>query len=667
MRRFDSVLVANRGEIALRIMGSVRKAGMGAVGVYSEIDAAAPHVAFADQAVEIGPSPPAQSYLNIDKLIAAAKATGAGAIHPGYGFLSENAEFARTCEKSGIVFIGPSAEAIELMGNKATAKQLMIAAGVPCVPGYAGEDQTKKAFTSAAAKIGFPVMVKAAAGGGGRGMRLVTKARELADALALARSEAKNAFGSGELILEKAIADPRHVEIQVFGDNAGTIIHLGERDCSVQRRHQKVIEEAPSPAVDAKLRQRMGEAAVAAARATDYCNAGTVEFLLAPDGEFFFLEMNTRLQVEHPVTEAVTGIDLVELQLRVANGEPLGLTQDDIDISGHAIEVRLYAEDPANGFLPASGRVAYWRQSDNARVRTDTGIAAGSEVSPYYDPMLAKIIAHGRDRDEARQLLICGIKETSIFGLRSNRDFLIRALAKPAFRDGKATTAFIEQHISEADIAGAAPGMREAACAALLAFLCERDRLFAASTLSQPTLLNWSNSGALHWLAYLSAGETKFELTVMPVSADRYQVADGQDVLDIRVTSRAANDAILEIDGLRARIAFCQVAPIHLELTIDGTAYEFARKLAASESAGRQVAGNGLVLAPTHANVVEVYVTKGMQVAKGARLLVLEAMKMQQEIVADIAGTVSQCRVEAGNQVAMGAVLVEITAPAPAE
>ncbi|MFT6942965.1 MAG: geranyl-CoA carboxylase alpha subunit, partial [Nitriliruptoraceae bacterium] len=432
--RFDTVLVANRGEIAVRVIRSARSAGYRTVAVFSDADVDAPHVHAADVAVRLGPAPSAQSYLDVDAVLAAAAATGAGAIHPGYGFLSENAGFARACADAGIVFVGPSPEAIEVMGDKAVAKRRMQAAGVPCLPGYQGAAQDDDTLIAEAARIGAPLLVKAAAGGGGKGMRLVTDLADLTAALATARREAKASFGDDSMLLERAVTDPRHVEIQVLADTHGTVLALGERDCSVQRRHQKVVEEAPSPAVDDALRTRMQDAAVAVARDVAYVGAGTVEFLLAADGSFAFLEMNTRLQVEHPVTELITGLDLVELQLQIAQGQPLGLTQDDVTLTGHAIEVRLYAEDPDAGYLPQIGTAHRWQAP--AGVRVDSGIATGSEVSAHYDPMLAKVIAHGANREEARRRLADALDRTVLLGVRSNRTFLARVLRDARFAAG---------------------------------------------------------------------------------------------------------------------------------------------------------------------------------------------------------------------------------------
>ena len=467
---FSKILIANRGEIALRIMRTARRLGYGVVAVYSDADRDALHVREADQAVRIGEALPSQSYLKIEAIIAAAKASGADAVHPGYGFLAENEDFAAACRDAGLVFIGPSPEAIKAMGNKAGAKEIMQAAGVPCVPGYQGADQSDAVMLAEAGKIGFPVMIKAVAGGGGRGMRLVADAAAFPDALRSARSEAQGAFGDPTVILERAIADPRHIEIQVFGDRHGNAIHLGERDCSVQRRHQKLIEEAPSPAVSAELRARMGAVAVAAVKALRYEGAGTLEFLLDASGEFYFMEMNTRLQVEHPVTEAITGLDLVELQLRVAGGEPIGVKQEDITFSGHAIEVRLCSEDAGHDFMPQSGRMALWQMPGDIRV--EHALQSGSEIPPFYDSMIAKLISHGESRDAARRQLIHGLEQTAAFGVTTNQAFLAACLAHPAFAAGEATTAFIGQHRDEL-LAPRADAAAEAALAAVLLYVSD--------------------------------------------------------------------------------------------------------------------------------------------------------------------------------------------------
>ncbi|MCA8899920.1 MAG: acetyl-CoA carboxylase biotin carboxylase subunit, partial [Hyphomonas sp.] len=457
------ILIANRGEIALRIHRAAHEMGIETVAVHSTADADAMHVRLADHAVCIGPPSATDSYLNVAAIISAAEVTDADAIHPGYGFLAENEALPVACAAAGIVFVGPGAEAIRSMGDKAGAKALMIAAGVPCVPGYQGEDQSEATLLEEARRIGFPVMIKATAGGGGRGMRLVEREAEFAGLLKSAKSEAKGAFGNDVVLLEKAIADPRHVEIQIMADRHGNAIHCGERDCSVQRRHQKVVEEAPSPVVSPELRARMGQASVDAAKAIGYVGAGTFEYLLDGEGNFYFMEMNTRLQVEHPVTEAITGLDLVELQLRVAAGEALPLAQEDVRFSGHAIEVRLCAEDPQAGFMPQSGVLALWEPA--GFVRVEHGLRSGLEVPPYYDSMIAKLIAHGSSRDDARRRLVAALEQTVAMGLRTNKDFLGDCLEHPVFAAGEATTAFIGDH-GAALLADGAEGEAQAAMVA---------------------------------------------------------------------------------------------------------------------------------------------------------------------------------------------------------
>ena len=654
---FSKILIANRGEIACRIQRTAKALGFRTVAVHSEADADALHVRLADEAVAIGPPPAADSYLNIAALIAAAKATGTQAVHPGYGFLSENADFAEACEAAGLVFIGPPAAAIRAMGNKAAAKRRMTAAGVPCVPGYQGADQSDATLAREAATIGFPVMVKAAAGGGGRGMRLVTAAQDLAAALATARSEAEGAFGSAELILEKALVDARHVEIQVFADRHGNVVHLGERDCSVQRRHQKVIEEAPSPAVSTELRARMGEAAVAAARAIGYVGAGTVEFLLAPEGAFYFLEMNTRLQVEHPVTEAVTGLDLVAWQLRVARGERLAFEQHEIRFDGHAIEARLYAEDPAKGFLPQTGRVLIWTPAAGEGVRVDHGIRAGQDVSPWYDPMLAKVIAFGATRDEARRRLIRALEETLVLGLPTNRRFLLDLLAHSEFAAGGATTAFIGAHFPADRLAAAALDESLLALAAVLWFE-------ATSTPATPHLRNWRSTGPAAWPLRLKCGDTERMVRLTAEGADHYRVTIGETGHGLQLAERGAGRVRVIVDGAEttARYAF---AGDTLHLDRHGTTIAVEETLWRL-SGSAEGAADAQLRAPMDGKIVAVLGREGEAVAKGQRLVVLEAMKMQHEIVARAPGIIQRFAVREGEQVAIRQILVEL-APLAAE
>jgi len=652
---FSKILIANRGEIACRVMRTVRAMGYSTVAVYSDADADALHVREADEAARIGPAPVSESYLNVAAIIDAAKRTGADAVHPGYGFLSENDGFASACQEAGLVFIGPTPDAIRAMGNKAAAKRLMIEAGVPCVPGYQGADQSDAVLAQEAQSIGFPIMVKAAAGGGGRGMRLVTRMEDFADAVSTARSEAQNAFGSGELILERAVVDARHVEVQVFGDSHGHVIHLGERDCSAQRRHQKVIEEAPSPAVSPSLREKMGAAAVAAAKAISYRGAGTVEFLLGADGEFYFLEMNTRLQVEHPVTEEITGLDLVEWQLRVAAGEKLPLAQEDVRLYGHAIEVRLYAESPEKNFLPQSGVVFEWRPASGAGVRIDHGIRSGQEISPFYDPMIAKVIAHGRTREEARRRLVRALNETVLFGLPNNKAFLVALLSHPVFANGETTTGFIPMHFAagSAAMAEKQPSARLLALAAALLYERSARRL-------APLVSSWDSSGVFSKPLRLSVGEKETPVALTARNASSYSVAVGGETIDLDIVSRDQDRVRFAIAGVQTSAAFAfDGATLHLEaggeqLTTRETSHEI------KASAERE--GGSRLVAPMNGRIVAVLAQAGEAVKKGQRVVILEAMKMQHEIVAGRDGVLEAVSVKEGDQVATRHVLATLAA-----
>ena len=660
MTRFTSILVANRGEIACRVIRTARAQGYRTVAVYSDADARAPHVLMADEAVHIGPSPVNESYLVVENILAAASASGAQAIHPGYGFLSENADFARACEDAGLVFIGPRPDAIHLMGNKAEAKRRMIAAGVPCVPGYEGENQSDATLLSEGAKIGLPLMVKAAAGGGGRGMRLVDDAQELANAIKLARAEATSAFGSGDLILEKAIVRPRHVEVQVFGDSHGNLVHLGERDCSVQRRHQKVVEEAPCPVMTPALREQMGAAAVAAARSINYRGAGTVEFLLDEHGDFYFLEMNTRLQVEHPVTELITGRDLVALQLQVAQGESLGFTQDDVTLTGHAIEVRLYTEDPSQDFLPTSGPVDLWSEPTGSAVRVDSGICSGQLISPFYDPMVAKIIASGPTREIARLRLIEALKDTVLFGPHHNRDFLVACLEKECFAAGEATTAFIAEEFAAGEIADMQPTFTDSAVAAVLELALQHRELYDRSVIVAPALRDWSSAGALVSRKQYSHSETVHDLSVTPQGRARYLVRDGDNAAVIELLSMADSIAHVAIDEVQHIARYHLPEEGRLYLSIGGRAAQY-RDMIRLDGVQDQAGGSGRIVAPMHGLLLEVHVASGDTVEAGQTLAVLEAMKMHYEIVADATGEVASVMAMAGTQVAADDLLIEIT------
>ncbi|VAW01790.1 Geranyl-CoA carboxylase biotin-containing subunit [hydrothermal vent metagenome] len=655
MTKITTLLVANRGEIACRIMRTAKEQGIRTVAVYSDADADAPHVRQADDAVRIGPAPVGESYLLIDNIIKAAKDTGADAIHPGYGFLSENAAFSQACNEADIVFVGPPEKAIDVMGDKARSKRAMIKAGVPCVPGYQGDDQSDATLIAEAKKIGMPLMVKAAAGGGGRGMRLVHDLKEVAGAIKLARSESENAFGNGELILEKAIIKPRHVEVQVFADSQGNTIHLGERDCSVQRRHQKVIEEAPCPVMTPELREQMGSAAVEAARAVDYVGAGTVEFLLDQSGEFYFLEMNTRLQVEHPVTEEITGLDLVALQLKVASGDLLGIEQSDVTLTGHAMEVRLYAEDPADDFLPSTGHIDLWRPSALSRV--DSGIETGGEVSPFYDSMVAKIITHGATREEARRGMIAALGETALFGPKTNRDFLIDALAKPDFVDGQATTAFIGENYGEGGVDLGAHAFEYYAIAAVLHHKLRQQAAHKLALNVNDEMLDWSSTGTLETVAQYADGEDAQTIHVHVTSAGNYQVTSDVEQAQIELISMQAEQAKFKINGHNIiAIYHNKHRQLHLALPKRSLTVTDLTGLSAMEDAG----GGGTVVAPMHGQLLEILVSEGASVSKGDKLAVLEAMKMQHEILAEIDGTVAAIAALAGTQIAADDLIMEI-------
>ena len=663
MNNFNSILIANRGEIACRVIRTAKKMGYRTVAVYSDADAGAPHVQLADDAVRIGPGPVGESYLVPELILQAAASSGAESIHPGYGFLSENAAFAEAVESAGLVFIGPTREAIDVMGNKAESKRRMIEAGVPCVPGYEGHDQSDAVLLAEGLKIDLPLMVKAAAGGGGRGMRLVHKQADLANAIKLARAEAEGAFGSGELILEKAIIKPRHVEIQVFADTMGNTIHLGERDCSVQRRHQKVVEEAPCPIMTPELREKMGQSAIDAAKSVNYRGAGTVEFLLDDSGFFYFLEMNTRLQVEHPVTELITGLDLVALQIKVAQGEPLGLSQDDINLEGHAIEVRLYTEDPSQDFLPASGPVDLWAPASGVGVRVDSGISTGQAISPFYDPMVAKVIGYGPTREAARLRLIGALKETVLFGTPNNKDFLIQCLEKQSFIDGAATTAFIAEEFSDAELKIQPASFADSAVAATLELCLENEGHFQKSLLVSSQLQNWTIASAMVSRKQYQFDETIHDLSISPVnsSLDTYQVTDStaEQSAVIQVVSIQANTAVVLLDGVKLVAQFMCLKRGQLHCSIQGRG-AFFKDLIILDGAIDEAVGGGRVIAPMHGLLLEVLVKSGDEVIKGQTLAILEAMKMHYEIKAEIDGIVEEVSAVAGKQVAADDVLIEI-------
>ena len=658
-----TLLIANRGEIAMRIMRSATAEGYRTAAIYSDADRDAAHVLAADVAVGLGGNTPQESYLDIHKVIAAALQVGATAIHPGYGFLSENAQFARACAANGLQFIGPDAEVIELMGNKRQAKAFVAAAGVPCIPGYAAAtiaaSRNDAELIQAAQKIGYPLMVKAADGGGGRGMRLVKSPEALPELLRSARSEALNAFGSDEVILEKALTDARHIEIQVFADGQGNVIHLGERDCSVQRRHQKIIEESPSPAVDNKLRERMGTAAVAAARACHYLGAGTVEFLLESSGEFYFLEMNTRLQVEHPVTEMVTGFDLVAWQLAVARGESLPVTQEQITLNGHAIEVRLYAEDPYNQFLPQSGAIKRWQEPCAEGIRCDHAIVAGGSITPYYDPMLGKLIAWGQDREQARLRLARALLELDYIGPKNNSPFLLQLLANSDFIAGSASTSFIDSVIGNPE-PPAMPALLPAVATALL----HESRLRPQDRRSRRA--NWRSGDSSTPLYYrLQSGPEEYEL-LLASGTEGYHIAYNGETYSLHLLADNNEYFDVSINGLRQRF------PIRIEgdcitLLHAGSQWQFADCTQAPASIN-EASGSGRLTAPMDGAIVEIRVQPQQQVKRGDIIAVMEAMKMEHPLKADRDGTVQLMNARPGDQVRGGQLLAQIeteTEPSP--
>ena len=648
MTTIRKVLIANRGEIAARVMRTAKARGALTVAVFSDADAGAYHVRCADEAVHIGPSEAAQSYLKIERILDAVMKSGADAVHPGYGFLSERAAFSAACAEAGIVFIGPPAGAIAAMGDKAESKRRMIAAGVPCIPGYQDEDQADARLTLEATRIGFPVMLKASAGGGGRGQRIVTRAEDLAEAIASARRESESAFGDGRLIVEKAIVGGRHVEIQVMADAHGNVLYLGERDCSLQRRRQKVIEEAPSPVITPDMRRRMGEAAAEAARAVGYRNAGTVEFLYDPaTQEFYFLEMNTRLQVEHPVTEMVTGLDIVALQFDVAEGKRLPLAQGDVRLAGHAVEARLYAEDPARNFLPQTGRIV--RFDPPAGVRVDQGVETGDEVSAFYDPMIAKVIAHGATREEACAKLATALDGMTLLGLTANAPFLSALLRDEAFLAGGADIGHIERNIEAINAKASAPAAPLDVALAAAALL---DRPFGALH------TGWNSRGLSSFPIKLVHGEETIAA----------QIGVGRNSISAKVANGEASIEIVEASP--ERIVYRQgAARFAATVARAGDVVDVQRGAHARRfvdvtfaPATEQGAGADAVKAPMAGAVTAVMVRPGDGVVKGQTVATIEAMKMEHQLKAPRDGVVAEVLAKPGDQVAIRAKIVALHA-----
>jgi 3-methylcrotonyl-CoA carboxylase alpha subunit len=662
---FDQILIANRGEIAVRVARTAKRLGIRTVAVYSEADANALHVASCDRAYLIGPAPARDSYLKGERIIEVARRSGAQAIHPGYGFLSENAAFAQACTDAGIVFIGPPSSAIAAMGSKSASKDIMGKAGVPLVPGYHGESQDAALLAFEAERIGYPVLIKASSGGGGKGMRIVDSPEQLADAIASAKREALSSFGDDRILLEKYLSGPRHIEMQVFADTHGHAVYLFERDCSVQRRHQKVLEEAPAPAMTAARRRQMGSTAIAAAHAVDYVNAGTVEFIADEAGNFYFMEMNTRLQVEHPVTEMITGLDLVEWQLRVAAGEPLPLTQEQLAIHGHAIEARIYAEDPTRGFLPATGTITHLREpAASTHVRIDTGVRAGDSIGVHYDPMIAKLIAWDVDRPSALRRLGAALAEYQLAGPPNNLSFLSRVIAHPAFANAEQEPALLDTgliaHYSAELLPPSQPvGDTVLAIAALEELMVEQETAARAALHSPEPWSPWNvsdgwrlNQDNHHTLRFVDQGR---EIAVTAHFRPEGVLLDLPGSQMPARAQRADNDDVLgDVGGQRIRATVVRRGA-ELTVFVDGTSYRLHRHEQA-RVADEEVGGR--LTAPMPGNVIDVTVQAGERVQKGRVLMIIEAMKMEHAIQAPANGLVREVRFKRGEQVNEGDELI---------
>lgn len=647
-----TILIANRGEIACRIIRTCRRLGIRSVAVFSEADAQSLHAQMADEAIYIGPSPALDSYLDLNSIITAAHRTGADSVHPGYGFLAENPDFARACEDADLTFIGPSVEALSVMGDKRAAKELMIKAGIPVIPGYHGDDTSNEIMQQEADRLGYPLMVKAIAGGGGRGMRVVGEPSRLPEALAAARSEARQAFGDDSLLLEVPLSRPRHIEIQVFADRHDNVVNLGERECSVQRRYQKVIEESPSPAITAELRKRLCQTAVAATHAISYTNAGTVEFLVDENGAFYFLEMNTRLQVEHPVTEMRAGLDLVEWQIRIADGEPLPLSQDEIELSGHAIEARIYAEDPAKDFQPTAGRILHWEPSDATGIRVDSGIQTDAEVSAFYDPLLAKIIAHGTDRNATMRRLIRALEDTALLGLINNLDFLKDILRHPGFETGRLHTRFLEEHFQEWR-----PASADDTAALITATLAQ----LATVTPAGEKYIWGNDPNRPHRSTFQVGGDEELievEMRSVQGAESSYLFTVSGEELSVVVDRQRTPNWVLTVNGHRQRATAVATGNRWWVKTRTGTVT--LRAVSPLTAPQPSIGAAGSLRAPMPGSILAVLIEVGETVRKGQPLMKLEAMKMEHTIRAAADGVVETICFSPGDTVEADAQLLRL-------
>ncbi len=651
----ESILIANRGEIACRVIRTCKQLGIRSIAVYSDADANALHVKLADEAVYIGGSEAKSSYLNADKIIEAAKRTRASAIHPGYGFLSENHNFAKQLEEAGIIFIGPNPNAIEWMGSKSKAKEIAGQHNVPLVPGYQGADQTIERFSKEAASIGFPVLLKAAAGGGGKGMRIVTQSSELAEAFSGAKREALSSFGSDELLIEKYFPSARHIEMQIFGDKHGNAVYLLERECTIQRRYQKIFEESPSPVLTEEQRKEMGEASVRLAKALNYDNAGTVEFIYS-EGKFYFLEVNTRLQVEHPVTEAVTGLDLVQLQIEVAEGKALTIQQQDIRHNGYALECRLYAEDTANNFLPTTGKILSWQTPELDGLRYDSGIASGSEISIYYDPMISKVIAHGTDRASAIRKMNYALRNLVCLGTTTNHSFLLDVLERSEFATGNYDTHFIANHMDMAN--SGHHSVVDINYALIAATLHRWQQNETERTGLKNIQANWRNNFYQPTSISFSIADEKYKVQYS-IAADAFHFRINEQDFLVKLISAEASKVSAEIDG---RLSHFNLAINHDRYYVQHFNFsQITLQLAERFPVSEKEKVKGGYSAPMPASVVKILVAVGQEIKSGQSLLIISSMKMENTIIAEEDGTISDVYVAEGENIEAGKLLLKIT------
>ena len=676
VKRFKKIMVANRGEIAVRILKTARKLGFKTVSLYSKADSDSIHRSMADESYYLGDSLLSESYLNIEKIIKLAKVSGSDAIHPGYGLLSENDTFAKRIEEEGLIFIGPGHKAISIMGDKAKAKREMEKIGVPCIPGYQGTDQSDKKFIESAKEIGYPLLIKASRGGGGRGMRIVESEEEMKSALDMARKESLSAFGSEELILEKLILNPRHIEIQVIADQFGKSLYLGERDCSIQRRHQKIVEEAPSDVLDNELREKFGKTAIEIAKSIHYVGVGTVEFLLDEDKNFYFMEMNTRLQVEHTVTEMVTGIDLVEKQFEIAKGLPLELEQDLTLFRGHSIEVRLYAEDPDNDFSPQTGKVVLWKEAEGEGIRIDNGLFSGIHITPFYDPMIAKIISWGKNREQARLILIKALLETNLFGIKTNKEFLLNILQNRKFIEGEITTSFLNNFEKNHREFSEEEQFKIACIGACLEYEFKRESFLKQSLMVSDELRNWTSSKSLPFFVHYKIGEKNWYLSILPkpFENDSYEVFDNSDgfissdskdqykMVKVKIINKDDSIARVEVNNSVSLVPFHfsngEKSPI-LYFNFEGKDLDFLNLWTKLDSITEKE-DDGIILSPMHGILSEILVSPGDIVKKGQIVAIVEAMKMQNELRSKVNGKIKGLYQVKGKQVSLDEKLMDI-------